>query len=97
MPWNCGVSKRVLEKDFVATDILVGVTVIFVVCSFSFLPNFLHSPVFWREGQWWQLGGWSGGKANSGLKSFLYSRLLTAVRIVGRTDLWCVAGCCLVK
>ncbi len=79
-------------KDFVATDVLVGVTMIFIVCSFSFPPNFPDSPVFWREGQWWQLGGWSGGRANGGLKSFLYSRLLTAVRIVGHTDLWCVAG-----
>ncbi len=50
---------------------------LFIVCSFSFLPNFLDSPVFW--------------------KSFLYSGLLAAVRIVGHTDLWCVAGCNLVK
>ncbi len=92
MPWNFGVSKRVLTKDFVATDVLIGVMMIFVVCSFSFPPNFPDSPVFWREGQWWQLGGWSVGRDNCGLKSFLYSGLLTAVRIVGRTDLWCVAG-----
>ncbi len=92
MPWNCGVSKRVLTKDFVVTDILVGVTMIFVVCLFSFPPDFPDSPVFWREGQWWQLGSWSGGRANGGLKSFLYFGSLTAVRIVGCTDLWCVAG-----
>ncbi len=92
MPWNFGVSKRVLTKDFVATDILVGVMMIFFVCSFSFPPDFLDSPVFWQEGQRWQLGGWSGSRANCGLKSFLYSGSLTAVRIVGHTGLWCVAG-----
>ena len=92
MPWNFGVSKRVLTKDFVATDVLVGVTMISVVFSFSFPPDFPDSPVFWREGQWWQLGGWSGSRASCGLTSFLYSKSLTAVRIVGRTDLWCVAG-----
>ncbi len=92
MPWNFGVRKRVLTKDFITTDVLVGVTWILVVCSFSFPTDSPNSPVFWREGQGWQIGDCSGGRANGGMKSFLYSRLLTAVRIVGRIVLWCVAG-----
>ncbi len=31
------------------------------------------------------------------LKSFLYSGSFAAVKIVGRTLLWCVAGWCFVK
>jgi hypothetical protein len=53
--WIFGVSGRVLTKEFVATDVLVGGTGIFVVGDVT--------------------------------KSFLYSGSLTAVKIVGRTDL----------
>jgi hypothetical protein len=50
MPWNFGVSERVSTKDFVATDVLVGVTMIFVVLS---------CPIF-------RILLFSGGRANGG-------------------------------
>jgi hypothetical protein len=49
VPQNFGVSRRVLTKEFIATDVLVGGTGIFV--------------------------------AGDVTKSFLYWRLLTAVRL----------------
>ncbi len=77
MFWNLGVWKRVLTKEFVMTYVLVGVPCIFDG-SFSF-P--LDLTLVCR-----------GDVFSCVTKSFLYSGSLTAVRMVGRTLLWCVAG-----
>ena len=60
-----------MTKEFLVTDVLVGVPCI-VNFSLSFPLDLL-------------------------LKSFLYSGSFAAVKIVGRTLLWCVAGWCFVK
>ena len=74
---NLGVWKRVLTKVFVMTDVLVGVPCIFDA-SFLF-PLDLRLVC-------------RGDVFSCVTKSFLYSGLLTAVSMVGRKLLWCVAG-----
>ena len=75
MCWNLGVWKRVLTKEFVMTDVLVGVPCFFN-SSFSFPLDLMFS----------------GDALSCVTKSFLYSGSLTAVKMVGRTLLWCEAG-----
>ncbi len=79
---NLGVWERVLTKEFVMTDVFVGILCIFVVYSLFVPPDLM---LIWDD------------DVSCVTKSFLYSGLLTAVSMVGRTLLWCVAGWCLVK